>query len=193
MKFLILLALGLPVASHAVSFGKIRSDVEGSSSQVFAIEEGKATFEKTSNLFDVTPKDYRVGRFEVTSDKLKETYAGLVAFEKKLKVVDEALQKKKSSFNQMSGAPGHKTVIMVGNFRIMPESQYYQELEEKFNELKKLEWTLNSGYKISPDLKEVSVYKDGKIEKTEKYQVESYCKENREVCTYSSGGKIFVK
>lgn len=187
-----LIAFITSVEVSAVSLTKFQSTPEGTSSQVFLVEETKATLDKNTNLFD--PKlDFALGIFRRESlEDFKEVHRKLAELEGKFKIVDETLKKRKTSFNDISGKPGHKTILILGDYRVMPESKYYGELEVLFNQLQKLEWNLEEGYRISPDLSTVSVYKDGKVQKTEKYLKIAHCSDDRTTCTYNLGGRIFL-
>lgn len=196
MKFLIAAFLFVTYV-QAASLGKYRSTSDGVASQKFILSEKEATFEKTSNFFDMKEKDYSVGIHKLTklSPEYQDTRRKIEEFSVKLKKVDDYLKTKDSSYNEVAGPIQHEVVIMVDEYRIKPESKYYTELDRLYKKLQLLEWKLTKGYRISPDLEKVMEIDKGEVVKTSKYARDLYCKkaELPTTCTLHGGGHIFVR
>ncbi len=196
MKILIL-TLALSFQAGASSIGKYRTTPDGSAMQKFNLESDKASYEKTSNLFDLKAKNYSVGLHELKA--VTKEYAAVMKevdeYAKKFQVVDEFLKEKGSGFNQVSGIVQHEAIITVDDFRVKPDSKHYAALNNLFQRLQKLDWKLAKGFQISPDLQKVMEIENGKAVKTEKYARDLYCRKAQlpTVCTLHGGGQIYVE
>ena len=196
MKFLTIILI-FSLHAGASSISKYRTTPDGSAMQRFNLDADKATYEKTSNFFDLKAKNYSVGLLELT--KLDAEYTAVKKevdeYAKKLHVVDDFLKEKGSGFNQVSGVIQHEAVIMVDDFRIKPDSKHYGPLNTLFQRLQKLEWKLEKGFQISPDLEQVMEINNGKTVKTSKYARDLYCRKAQlpTVCTLHGGGQIYVE
>ncbi len=196
MKFLTLILI-FSFHAGASSISKYRTTPDGSAMQRFNLEADKATYEKTSNFFDLKARNYSVGLLELT--KLNSEYSAVKkevdGYAIKLHAVDDFLKEKGSGFNQVSGVIQHEAVIMVDDFRIKPDSKHYQPLNKLFQRLQKLEWKLAKGFQISPDLEQVMEIDNGKTVKTSKYARDLYCRKAQlpTVCTLHGGGQIYVE
>lgn len=193
----ILILLLISTQAYPVTFGKYRSSPDGVASQKF-VTEGKAVrFEKTSNYFDLTQKDYSVGVFKLNepSPEFTRLMEKVEEFSKKFSTVDEFLKTKDSSFNELAGDSGHDVVILVNDFRVKPDSKYYKELDAIFKKMRKLDWKHTDGYRVTEDLKELSQLESGKVIKTVPYARDMYCRKLRPptICTFHGGGEIYVK
>ncbi|MES2528521.1 MAG: hypothetical protein V4598_15665 [Bdellovibrionota bacterium] len=196
MKILIF-SLILSFQAGASTIAKYRSTPDGSAMQKFNLESDKATYEKTSNLFDLKAKNYSVGLHDLKA--VTKEYSAVMKevdeYAKKFQVVDEFLKEKGSGFNQVSGIIQHEAVILVDDFRVKPDSKHYAALNKLFQRLQKLDWKLAKGFQISPDLQKVMEFENGKPVKTEKYARDLYCKKAQlpTVCTLHGGGQIYVE
>lgn len=195
MKLILLFCLSFQASASSIA--KYRSMPEGSFLQKFILNDKNSTYEKTSNFFDPEKKELAIG-IHVLRDAGAEYTAVKKAVDEyasKFKTVDDFLKTKDSDFNKVSGLIRHETIIMVDDFRIKPDSEYYAELNKLFQRLQKLKWDLSKGYRVSSDLKNVQEMNDGKVVKTLKYDTGLYCQSERRptMCTYFGGGKIFVE
>ncbi len=196
MKILIIILM-YSLNTYASSITKFRTTPDGSAMQKFNLNPDKASYEKTSNFFDLDGKNYSLGLLELT--KLDTEYSNVLKeldeYAKKFTAVDDFLKGKGSSFNQVSGIIQHEAVIMVDDFRIKPDSKHYSSLDKLFKRLQKLEWKLVKGFQISPDLEKFMEFDDGKIVNTNKYARDLYCKKAQlpTVCTLHGGGQIYVE
>jgi hypothetical protein len=113
----------------------------------------------------------------------------------KFKEVDDYLKTKGSSFNEVAGLLKHQAVILVNDFRIMPESKYYAELDGLFKKLQKLDWKLTKGYRLTEDLQKVLEIEEGKPVKTSPFARDLYGQRVHPptICTPYGGGQIYVK
>lgn len=182
---------------EAASISKYRSMPDGVDSQKFILSEKEATFEKTSNFFDMKEKDYSVGISRLTNlnSEYQDTLKKVEEFAVKVKKVDDYLKTKGSSYNDVAGPPQHEVLIIVDDYRIKPESKFYTELDGLFNKLQKLDWKLTKGYRITPDLEKVLEIDKGEVVKTSKYARDLYCNKAQlpTTCTLHGGGQIFVR
>lgn len=185
------------IDAGASTIAKYRTTPDGSAMQKFNLDADKATYEKTSNFFDLKGKNYSVGLLELK--KLDPDYAAVTKqvdeYAKKLHVVDDFLKEQGSGFNQVSGVIQHEAVIIVDDFRIKPDSKHYEPLNKLFQRLQKLDWKLAKGFQISPDLEQVIEIDNGKTVKTSKYARDLYCRKAQlpTVCTLHGGGQIYVE
>jgi hypothetical protein len=165
--------------------------------QKFNLTAEKATYEKTSNFFDLEAKNYSVGLLELK--KLNNEYSIILKevdeYAKKLHLVDDFLKEKGSGFNQISGIILHEAILIVDDFRIKPDSKHYRPINTLFQRLQKLDWKLAKGFQISPDLEQVMEIDNGKTVKTSRYARDLYCRKAQlpTVCTFHGGGQIFVE
>lgn len=195
MKYFII-ALLVTFQASATSLGKYRSTADGVASQKFTLDGKVAKFEKTSNYFDLSGKDYTVGIFQTANEKaVSEQMAKVDEYVKKFEAVDEYLKTKGSSFNDVAGSADHDVVIHVNDFRIRKESKYFAELDAIFMKLRKLEWKQTKGFQVSPDLKNLTEIDEGKKVKTSPYARDLYCQKMQlpTMCTFHGGGQIYVK
>ncbi len=182
---------------HAATLSKYRSTPDGVASQKFILKDNEATFEKTSNFFDMKAKDYSVGIHKLTTlnPEYQDTLKKIEEFSVKLKKVDDFLKTKGSSYNEVAGIVQHEVIILVDDFRIKPESKYYTELDALFKKLQQQDWKLTKGFRITPDLEKVLEIDKGEVVKTSKYARDLYCKKAQlpTTCTLHGGGHIFVE
>lgn len=196
MKILIL-TLIFSFQAGASSIAKYRTTTDGSAMQKFNLEADKASYEKTSNFFDLKSKNYSIGLLELKA--VTKEYSAVMKevdeYAKKFHTVDDFLKEKGSGFNQVSGIIQHEAIIMVDDFRVKPDSKHYEPLNKLFQRLQKLDWKLAKGFQISPDLQKVMEIENGKTVKTEKYARDLYCRKAQlpTVCTLHGGGQIYVE
>ena len=196
MKYLYAFFLAFSFQASATTFGKYRSTPDGVASQKFIADKDVTKFEKTSNYFDLSDKDYSVGIYTSEDRKeFSELMTKVEEYSKKFQVVDEYLKTKGSSFNNVSGSPGHEEVILVNDYRIRKESKFYAELDGVFKKLRGLKWKQQKGYQVSQDLMKLMEIEDGKTIKTSPYARDLYCQRVQPptTCTFYGGGQIYVK
>ncbi len=190
MLSLILCLLSFSV--RAVTLTKYLSTPQGFYQQTFELNQGKAIYHKTSNLFDPSPGDLRSGELITLADT-SEPYKKLTLLDEQLKKVDQTLKDfENTDLKKIAGSGNHKVVIKLGEYVIPQESKYYQELDNQFRALQALKWKLDKGFELSTDLSEVSVFENGKLKKKESFPKSSYCHSSSSECTYFGGGKIRV-
>ncbi|MFL5783911.1 MAG: hypothetical protein ACJ76H_04815 [Bacteriovoracaceae bacterium] len=196
MKYF-LLAVLFSATAYSSTFGKYRSTPEGVASQKFILNETNATFEKTSNYFDLKDRDYAIGilKLEKVNEDYKTVMKKIDEYGAKFKEVDDYLKTKGSSFNEVAGLLKHQAVILVNDYRVMPESKYYAELDGLFKKLQKLDWKLTKGYRVTEDLQKVLEIDEGKAVKTSPFARDLYCQKIHPptICTPYGGGQIYVK
>lgn len=192
MKYLILMLLSFEV--NAVTLGRFISLPDGSSLQEFDLQGEKGVYQKRSNFFD-KKEDLTLGKFEFKSNEIASVEKKLEKTLDKINEVDAFLQKKNSSFNDLSNKKNHESLIMLDSFRISQDSKLYPEQKNLFDELLDKEWTLKDGIKISKDLKTVTYYKNGKAVSSEPFNMAFQCQkpEKPTVCSFKELGMIYIK
>ncbi len=194
MKYLILTIL-FCTQLHAITIGQYISSPDGSSVQAFKLAAKKIVYEKNSNFFD-SKKDLTLGNFEMTGDgSLSAERAKLTEILAKVKIVDDYLRKKDSSFNDLSSKKPHESFLILNSFRITKESDLYPELKKVYDSLASKKWKHISGIKLSDDLKNVIKIENGKEVSKENFNLAFHCKrqEAPTVCGYKDLGILFVE
>lgn len=193
MKTFILFTLITSTAS-AFTIEKYQSTPDGVERQDFEFSGSEITYNRGTNLFDTDQKDLRIGTLvPVDAKVLEEDKKAIEAVLTKVNAADEFLKKEEgTSFNEVAGAPGHRTVIILDSKVIPPESKYFAELDRHFSNLKAAKWKQVSGYELSPDLKSVTEFVKGTPTKKDYVKV-NYCNRSTRSCSYFGGGKLFFK
>jgi hypothetical protein len=175
---------------------KARSTYEGSSVQKFKFEKNTVIFDKQSNFFDAK-KDLRIGIFHTTAAKAEVSAVKqkLEAMAAKISLADQVLKNKNSSFNELSGPVKHESFYLLNDYLVTNESNLYSELETLFVALQGLEWKQQEGYFLSPDYKQVSVVKNGKVQVTEDFNFEFHCNKPAAptTCGYKKWGILVLQ
>lgn len=194
MKYLIVSVLFLAQVAHAVELARIHSDPEVSSRVRYIISDKEIKLKKESNLFD-EKKDLTLGTFKLVPSK-KFSSNRLNAIRDEIKRADEFLKKKGSSFNELSSTKEHhKPFITIDDFRILEGSNYYAELDKTLKELSSLPREQLTGMLLSSDLKKVSYIKDGKMTKTDPFNIKFSCKNEAAptVCYFKGEGFLILR
>lgn len=182
---------------QAATLEKIRTNPEGVDSQKFILGEKEASLEKKSNFFDMQEKDYSVGTFKLIkmSPDYQETLKKISELSLKVKKVDEYLKIKSSRYNEIVGAPKDDVIIMIDDFRIIPESRYYTELDRLFKKLQNLDWKMMKGFRITPDLEKLLEIVKGEVLKTSKFELSTYCKKAQipTICIFDENGRVHLR
>lgn len=192
MKLLLFLTLGLPYIANAIELVKFQSDPETSSRQKFVLEDKTLVYEKESNLFDVS-KNYTLGTFKLAASP--ETKAKLEEILGQIKSTDEILKSKGLSFNELSSSSNHHDVrIMLADFQITKNSNFYAELDKVFTELLSKKMTHEKGIALSADLTKISHFANGKKVKTEDFSLKFSCQKETlpTVCRIKKEGYLFI-
>jgi hypothetical protein len=86
-------------------------------------------------------------------------------------------------------------VIMIDNYKIIPDSKYYPELDRLFKKLQNLDWKLMKGFRITPELENLLEIDKGEVVKTSKFELTTYCKGAKlpTTCIFDESGHIFLK
>lgn len=192
MKLIILLLLSFNAS--AMGLGQYYSSPDGSSSRTFKITKDKVSYQKSSNFFDAT-KDFTLGQFSSEFKLSSEQYSQLEEVLNKIKVVDEFMKKKGSSFNELSLKKPHESFIILDDYRISKKSDLYPELKKMIELLESQKWKQVSGIKVSSDFKQVHQIKNGKEVSQEAFNFAFHCKKSEppSVCAYKDYGILYLK
>ncbi len=192
----ILFFMLVPAILHAVTFEKHLTLPGQSLSQIFMVENMKASFEKNSNYFDAKKNDFRLGSMMLSdlNQEFKKTVLELEKFSKKFADADSFLKTQKKTFNTLFSHPPHSTLIIVDGFEIDQHSEYYPELNKLFIKLQNQKWKMQEGYGVSSNLSEVYKIENDKNEKSEPYLKSFYCDHptNTKTCA-TPGGIIYLQ
>src|SRR5690606_7229279 len=117
-------------------------------------------------------KDLTLGHFELKKKQDVSAHeARLKKILAKIKEVDAFLQKKDTSFNEMSSKKPHQSFLLLDKYRVTKDSDLYPELKNIYDELFKKDWKQISGIRLSDDLKTVIKIEDGKETSKEKFNM----------------------
>lgn len=194
MKYVILFMM-FSLSAHSTTIGQYVSHPDGSSFQSFTLEKDKVLYEKHSNYFD-PKKDLTLGHFELKKKQdVSKFDKTLKAHLIKIKEVDKFLQKKNTSFNEMSSKKPHQSFLLLDKYRVTKDSELYPELKKVFDELYQKDWKQMSGIKISDDLKSVISIEDGKETSKENFNMSFHCKAPAPptVCGYKDLGILYLQ
>lgn len=192
MKYLFLFLVTLNV--QAVSIGQFISTPEASSLQTFDLNKNSASYEKKSNFFDKS-KDLSLGKFEIKGADFSADLKVLNTTLAKIKAADELLQKKNSSFNELSKKKPHDSFITLEDYRISQDSDLYPDLKQIFDKLIVKKWKPDTGIKISDDLTSLITYKKGKEASKEAFNMAFHCQKDSAptICSFKDLGIIYIK
>ena len=192
MKYLFLFLVTMNV--HAVTIGQFISTPEGSSLQTFDLNKTSASYDKKSNFFDKR-KDLSLGKFEIKGEDFSADLKYLKSTLDKIKAVDELLQKKNSSFNDLSRNKPHDSFITLEDYRISQDSDLYPGLKQIFEKMIVKSWKPDTGIKVSDDLTSIITYKKGKEASKEAFNMAFHCQKDSAptICSFKDLGIIYIK
>lgn len=192
MKYLILFLFSLNV--HAISIGQFISFPDGSSEQSFDLQKNSAVYDKKSNFFDKN-QDLSLGKFELKGEDFSNEIKVLNTALSKIKTVDELLQKKNSSFNDLSSKKPHASFITLEDYRITQDSDLYPELKQVFDKLINKKWKAETGIRITNDLSSIINIKKGKEVSRETFKIQFHCEKDSPptICSFKDLGIIYLK
>lgn len=192
MKWLFALTFISFTANSAI-LGQLISQPDGSSVQQFQISSNKVTYEKRSNFFD-KKTDLSLGKFSTNYKVTDKEQNKISTTLSKIKVVDEVMKKKSSSFNDLSTKEPHASFLMLDDFRISKESDLYPEMKTLYETLAKQEWKQESGIRLSKDYKSLIQIKDGKEVSREPFNFPFHCQkpEPPTQCAFKDYGILYL-
>ena len=131
-----------------------------------------------------------LGTLEISDEMPISLVIGLFTINVRICLAMQTLQLREEALNLSSA--WHKIIYRLNGYVVQPESNYYKDLEVIFQELKKQDWKLSSGYEISSKLDEVTEYVSGKKKQSYEFAKGTYCDRGSLKCTYYGGGTLRV-
>ncbi len=135
--------------------------------------------EKTSNYFDQRD-DLRLGRLRAADPSAwREIEAELTAIIEQLRGADRRLASIGKDFNALNRPTPHEPHVMVGGWKVLPNSALYPRLTGLIARIQTLPLHLEEGVNLDTARKHYAFFKDGKETNREIFNARFFCEEAR--------------